>query len=59
MKVAPSGVIATTSPSSISCTRRVSRRNAAIEDAKNISPSPTPTTSGHWSRAPTRRLGCA
>jgi len=27
----------------ISCTRRVSRRNAAIDDARNISPSPTPT----------------
>src|ERR671932_587795 len=32
---APSGVIATTSPSSISWTRRVSRRNAAIDEVRD------------------------
>ena len=37
----------------MNCTRRVSCRNAAIEEARNISPSPTPTTSGVWQRAPT------
>ena len=33
-------MIATISPSSISWTRRVSRRNAAIDDARKISSSP-------------------
>jgi hypothetical protein len=57
--VAPSFVIATTSPSSISCTRLVSRRNAAIDEARNISSSPMPTTSGHCRRAPTSISGCS
>ena len=42
-------VMATTSPSSISCTRLVCGRKAAIEEARNIS-SPMPTTSGHRSQ---------
>ena len=36
-------MIATTSPSSISWSLFVSRRNAVAADARNISPSPTPT----------------
>jgi hypothetical protein len=50
-------VIETTSPSSISWIERVSPMNAAAIEAKNISPEPTPTSSGHWWRAPTSSSG--
>jgi hypothetical protein len=45
------------SPSPGNCTERVSARNAAAFEARNISPAPMPTTSGTWCRAPTRRPG--
>ena len=53
----PRAVIVTTWPSSRNCTRRVLDRNAAIDEARNISPSPTPTTSGVWQRTPTSSAG--
>ena len=53
----PSGVIETTSPSSISWIERVSPMKAATIEARYISPSPTPTSSGHWCRAPTSSSG--
>jgi hypothetical protein len=36
---------------------RVSLRNAAMDDARKFSPSPSPTTSGVWWRTPTSRSG--
>ena len=33
------------------------QRNAATDEAMNISPSPTPTTSGVWRRTPASRSG--
>ena len=51
------GRIATMSPSPGNWTVRVSRRKAAAFEARNISPSPIPTTSGIWWRAPTSRPG--
>ena len=56
-KVAPSRPIVTISPLSMYWTRRVSRRKAGIAEARNVSPSPRPTISGHSLRAPTRRSG--
>ena len=53
VKTEPSGVIVTMSPSSGNCTWRVSFRNAAAFEARNISPLPIPTTSGVWCRAAT------
>ncbi len=53
----PSGVIATISPFSIICTRRVSAMKAGMAEAMKLSPSPTPTTSGHSLRAPTITSG--
>ena len=55
--VEPSGVTATISPSLGNCTSRVSRRNAAALEARYVSPAASPTTIGHWWRAPTSRPG--
>jgi hypothetical protein len=57
MKRDPWGVTATISPSCTSCTSRVSDMNAGIADAMKLSPSPSPTTSGHSLRAPTSTSG--
>ena len=46
LEAAPSGRSSTISPSPGNCTLRVSRRNAAAFDARNISSEPIPTTSG-------------
>ena len=51
------GVTATISSSSMNCTLLVSRRKAVAIEARNISPFPTPTSSGHWWRAPTSSPG--
>ena len=56
-KRAPAEVIATISSSRICWTRRVSLRNAGMAEARNCSPSPRPTISGHSLRAPTSRSG--
>ncbi len=45
------------SPSSSTTTLLVWARNAGIAEAKNISFSPTPTTSGHSLRVPTTMSG--
>ena len=57
MNSRPRGGSTTISSSSTSWTRRVSRRKAGIAEATKLSPSPTPTTSGHSLRAPTSRSG--
>ena len=57
MKRDPAGVTATISPSCTSWTLRVSDMNAGIADAMKLSPSPSPTTSGHSLRAPTSTSG--
>ena len=51
------GVIATSSPFSMTCTRRVWRRKAGMAEARNVPSSSRPTTSGHSRRAPTRSSG--
>jgi hypothetical protein len=43
---ASSGVTATISSSSITLNRFVSAANAVIDEARNVSPSPTPISSG-------------
>ena len=53
----PWGVTATISPSCTSWTLRVSDMNAGIAEAMKLSPSPSPTTSGHSLRAPTSTSG--
>ena len=47
----------TISSFSISTALRVSARKAGIAEARKLSPSPTPTTSGHSLRAPTSSPG--
>ena len=58
-KRAPSCVIATISSFSICWTWRVSLRKAGMAEAKNCSPSPRPTISGHSLRAATSTSGSA
>jgi hypothetical protein len=53
----PEGSIVTISSFSIATARRVSARKAGIAEARKVSPSPTPATSGHSLRAPTSRSG--
>src|SRR4051795_9061186 len=53
----PSGVMTTSSPFSMYWTLRVWARKAGIAEARNVSPSPRPTTSGHSLRAPTSTSG--
>ena len=48
----------TISSFSIATARRVSARKAGIAEARKVSPSPTPATSGHSLRAPTSWSGC-
>ena len=51
------GPTATISSSSMSLIRRVSPEKAVMEEARNVSPSPMPASSGHWWRVPTSMPG--
>ncbi len=53
----PSGVNSTTCPSAMGTTVRVRSSTAGMSDASIASPSPSPTTSGEDSLAPTIRSG--